>query len=420
MKLVWFSDHRILNRRSRTDIPHAVAMRRTTRRACTNLALFGVALLFIVGLNVHASSSKAFAWTTVKYKTTARSLPEAHGTCPGLADTSKPALIVSRVASDGDASWISTLGEKYHLCIYDVDGSTGGSSSQLRVPANRGHEAMAYLTFLIDNYDNIPVEGAVFVHGSRFAWHNDSPQYDNAELLAALNTSSALASSGYHNLRCDWSASTCPADSVPQGSFETGLTAKLEPFNARVVSDAAMPRALASIFGGSDSAASNLLLGRGDAVKAQCCAQFVVARANIWQHSRDEYAALRQWLLDDSKDSAPRDDRISGRILSYLWHILFLPQQGYAPRPSAGLQDASTINLDRLNLMACPSAAECYCRLYGRCGLESSCTEGSCRGQYTLPRDYKLPDDWAGTHAGIAKPGHDGLRRRRDDEGVAY
>jgi hypothetical protein len=388
-------------------------MRRTTRRACTNLALFGLALLFIVGLNVHASSSKTFAWTTIKYKTTAKSLPEAHGICPGLEDTSRPALVVSRVASDGDASWISTLGEKYHLCIYDVDGSTNGNPTQLRVPANRGHEAMAYLTFLVDNYDNIPAEGAVFVHGSRFAWHNDSPKYDNAELLATLNTTSALASSGYHNLRCDWSASTCPADSVPQGSFETGLTAKLEPFNSRVVSDAAMPRALSSIFGGGDS--SLTALGRGDAVKSQCCAQFIVARSNIHQHSRAEYAALRQWLLDAGSNpgSAPLDDRISGRIMSYLWHILFLPQQGYAPRPSAGLHDTESVSLHRLNLMACPSAAECYCRLYGRCGLEGQCTDGGCRGQYTLPSDYKLPQDWARTHAAIE---HDGLRRRTAGE----
>jgi hypothetical protein len=388
-------------------------MRRTTRRACTNLALFGGALLIILGLNMHATSTKTFAWTTVKYKTTASSLPQAHATCPGLSDTTKPALVISRVASDGDASWINSLKDKYHICNYDVDGSTKDDPTQLRVPANRGHEAMAYLTFLIDNYDSIPAEGAVFVHGSRFAWHNDSPQYDNAELLAALNTSSALAPSGYHNLRCDWSASTCPADSVPQGSFETSLTAKLEPFNARVVSDAAMPRALANIFGGSDISASEVLLGRGDAVKAQCCAQFIVARENIWQHSRAEYFALRQWLLDDGLESAPRDSRISGRILSYLWHILFLPQQGYSPRSSAGVHDS--VNLDRLNSMACPTAADCYCRLYGRCELDA-CTEGSCRGQYTLPRDYKLPDDWASINSDV-KTGdevdHDDLRRRR-------
>lgn len=396
-------------------------MKRTTRRACTNLALFAAALLVIVGLNVRGrtSSSKTFAWTNVRYKTTASTLPQAHGVCPGLTDTKKPALVVSRVAADGDASWVITLKDKYHVCTYDVDRSTYGDTTKLRVPANRGHEAMAYLTFLIDNYDNIPAAGAVFVHGSRFAWHNDSPRYDNAELLAALNTTSALAQSGYHNLRCDWSASTCPADVLPQGSFETGLAAKLEPFKARVVSDAAMPRALANIFGGSDDSASKILLGRGDAVKAQCCAQFIVSRDNIWQHSREEYFALRQWLLDEGPESAPRDDRISGRILSYLWHILFLPQQGYSPRPAAGVHD--NVNLDRLNTMACPSAADCYCRLYGRCGL-NACTEASCRGQYTLPRDYKLPHDWVSTHSrldGGSDADHDDLRkRRRDREGA--
>lgn len=389
-------------------------MRRTTRKACTNLALFGGALLFILGLNVHASSSKTFAWTTVNYKTTASSLPKAHGLCPGLAETTKPALIVSLVASDGDRSWLSKLEDKYHICAYDVDGSTNGDPSTLRVPANRGHEAMAYLTFLIDNYAHIPAAGAVFVHGSRFAWHNDSPDYDNAGLLASLNLSSALAPAGYHNLRCDWSASTCPANSVPQGSFETGLTAKLEPFNARVVSDAAMPRALANIFGGDDSSASAMLLGRGDAVRAQCCAQFIVAAENVWQHSRDEYMALRQWLLDDGGDSAPSDDRISGRILSYLWHILFLPQYAYAPKPAAAVHDG--VNLDRLNIMACPSAADCYCRLYGRCELEA-CTEGSCRGEYTLPTDYKLPEGWESMHGGDddVDVEHDGLRKRRRD-----
>lgn len=176
-----------------------------------------------------------------------------------------------------------------------------------------------------------------------------------------------------------------------------------------------MPRALASIFGGSENLASKTLLGRGDAVKAQCCAQFIVARENIWQHSQEEYFALRQWLLDEGPESAPRDDRISGRILSYLWHILFLPQQGYSPRSAAGVQDS--VNLDRLNNMACPSAADCYCRLYGRCGLDA-CTEASCRGQYTLPRDYKLPDDWVSTHSGVdsgSDEDHDDLRKRRRD-----
>ena len=163
---------------------------------------------------------------------------------------------------------------------------------------------MAFLTFLIDNYAHIPTAGAVFVHGSRWAWHNDAPDYDNAALLTALNVSAALAPWGYHNLRCDWSASTCPPSAPPQGSLETSLRAVTEPWNDRAVSDAALPGALAALFGGgedaSTKAAGKVHLGRTAVVRAQCCAQFVVARDRVWQHSRDEYVALRQWLLDGS------------------------------------------------------------------------------------------------------------------------
>lgn len=239
----------------------------------------------------------------------------------------------------------------------------------------------------------------MFVHGSRFAWHNDARDYDNKALLGILNVSSALAPSGYHNLRCVWSASTCsPSSSEPQGSLATKARAILQPYDIRAVSDAALPGALAILFGHREANADHSMLGRNDAVRSQCCAQFVVARENIWQHSRAEYVALRQWLLDGSRNTgsqkslqfsnvAPLDDRIAGRILSYVWHVLFLKHDG----------SSTGISLDRLNKLACPSAEECYCRLYGRCNL-SGCTTSHCPRQYLLPPNYRLPDDWASTH----------------------
>ena len=390
-------------------------MRRRTRRSLINLALFGSALLFVIYLNRHQSNNKIFAWSTIRYKTTSTTLPKTRGTCPGLADSSKPALVVARVAADGDFKWLDALASLYHLCIYTADALIDTHSTHLQVPANRGHEAMAYLTFFIDNYADIPAPGAVFVHGARWAWHNDEIDYDNAVLLAALNVSAALAPSEYHNLRCDWSASMCsPSLAPPQGSLETTANAMLEPWNARAVSDAALPGALAVLFGGDGSAAGSdsadeyasprgdgrLLLGRTDAVRAQCCAQFVVARDRVWQHSRDEYVALRQWLLDGSSDSdthghsqsgnvAPSDDRVAGRIVSYLWHILFTRQDGVY----------GGVDLERLNTLACPRADDCYCRLYGRCDLEGCENPGHCHRQYLLPPGFRLPDDWAATHS---------------------
>jgi hypothetical protein len=132
-------------------------------------------------------------------------------------------------------------------------------------------------------------------------------------------------------------------------------------------------------------------LGSTDAVRAQCCAQFVVSRERILRHSRDEYVALRQWILEGSKS-----DLVSGRILSYIWHILFI-KPGDLQGSSSESAAQSGIDLEQLNSRACPRAQECYCRLYGRCNL-ARCVDGSCYGQYQLPPDLKLPTGWADTH----------------------
>ncbi|KAL3478845.1 hypothetical protein BJX99DRAFT_96997 [Aspergillus californicus] len=361
-------------------------MLRKTRRAVFHLAVFLAILFLLIFSNTPSSTPKTFDWTKVRYKTTASSLPLGRGRCPGLSDSSKPALVVSHVQSDGDPSWIENLSSKYRPCVYHVD-APDEDSDTLQVPANRGHEAMAYLTFLIDNYDDIPKAGAVFVHGSRWAWHNDAPDYDNAYLLSVLDIQSALEPWGYHNLRCDWSVSTCPSTAPPQGSFQMSIQSVLDPWDARAASNTAMPQGLAAIFG-----KDGLMLGRHDAVRAQCCAQFVVSREMVRKHSRSEYIALRQWLLDGSnapgdsstprqQGSAPKDDRIAGRIISYVWHILFMD----------GAATEGGLNLDVLNGMACPRAQDCYCRLYGRCNLDHCGSDGRCLGQYNIPLDYKVP-----------------------------
>lgn len=122
----------------------------------------------------------------------------------------------------------------------------------------------------------------------------------------------------------------------------------------------------------------------------------MVSRERMWQHIREEYVALRQWLLDGSGDgrrssrgdqAAPQADRVAGRILSYMWHILF-----------AKVDADGAVDLAQLNRDACPSAEECYCRLYGRCVLQCP-NPGTCRGQYQVPHYYKLPDDWEATHS---------------------
>lgn len=181
-------------------------MKRSARRPALSLVFFLVALLFVIYLN-RAGPKKLYPWTKIRYVSKDDKFPEARGLCPKLSGASKPALVVSRVTADGDEKWLNNLKDRYHLCIYTADHADKRSNHVLQVPANRGHEAMAYLTYIIDNYDDLP-RANVFIHGSRFAWHNDDPAYDNAALLKDLNVTRALDPHGYANLKCDWSAST--------------------------------------------------------------------------------------------------------------------------------------------------------------------------------------------------------------------
>ncbi|KAM3066640.1 hypothetical protein ACMFMG_002352 [Clarireedia jacksonii] len=365
-------------------------MPRTHRRALTHVLLFLTALFLIIYLggdsspsssNPHSPSLPLFKITyTPKHPA-----PPSHGTCPGLHSSSKPALIVSHVSADGSLAWLDSLKDKYHICVYEVDSSPGSGKSHdnvLRVPMNKGHEAMTYLTFLIDNYENIPQQGAVFVHGSRYAWHNDHPKYDNLALLRDLDVPGALQyGHGYANLRCDWSVSTCPATTPAQGSWETQIQSFLQPWDRRAKSDVLVAKILKSSFG--------VELGRGEVLRSQCCAQFVVARENVWAWEKGDYMRLRTWVLETGEA-----DQVSGRVVSYLWGVLFL---GKGVDGSVGGKGKG-LSLGELNSRACPTAEECYCRVYGRCGLDCK-MKGSCKGQYSLPSNFKLPGDWATRHS---------------------
>ncbi|KAL2152155.1 hypothetical protein VTH82DRAFT_5339 [Thermothelomyces myriococcoides] len=99
-------------------------------------------------------------------------------------------------------------------------------------------------------------------------------------------------------------------------------------------------------------------------VGVSCCSQFAVSREAVRARPREDYVRWRDWLL-----RTPLDDDLSGRVFEYMWHIIFG-------------KDA----------VFCPSAAECYCNLYGMCDLK--CDEGTCEGRYSLPKFANLPEGW--------------------------
>ncbi|KAF7555935.1 hypothetical protein G7Z17_g1817 [Cylindrodendrum hubeiense] len=72
----------------------------------------------------------------------------------------------------------------------------------LSLPQNKGNEAMVYLTYLIDHYDNLP-EVMVFMHGHRTTWHNNALLRRSSALTVNKLRPETVVQRGFVNLACD-------------------------------------------------------------------------------------------------------------------------------------------------------------------------------------------------------------------------
>ncbi|KAK3381206.1 hypothetical protein B0H63DRAFT_545682 [Podospora didyma] len=97
----------------------------------------------------------------------------------------------------------------WRTTVYVVDDPT----ASLTVPENKGREAMAYLTCVSLLVFLSLAETTLFIHASRFAWHNDDPDHDAVASLRNLNIAH-IQESGFVNLRCVWTLG-CPAKIWP-------------------------------------------------------------------------------------------------------------------------------------------------------------------------------------------------------------
>lgn len=227
-------------------------------------------------------------------------------------------LVIGRLTSE-NTTWLDeymSITNDQHLNphIYVVDDHT----APLHTPMNKGHEAMVYLTYLIDNYDSL-ADITIFMHPHRIAWHNpELLGHDAFEMLRRLSSERVIRE-GYMNLRCYWDPG-CPDRLYPSKSNRFNLKRE----------ELALAAAWAELF--TDDPIPEV-------IGAPCCAQFAVARERIQSIPRANFVKYRNWLM-----RTPETDWISGRVFEYLWHKIFANQA-------------------RL----CPDARACYCDGYGVC-----------------------------------------------------
>ncbi|KAL4900195.1 hypothetical protein BDW74DRAFT_182951 [Aspergillus multicolor] len=257
-------------------------------------------------------------------------------------------VIVMAKLEEESVNWVHEELPDWQRAIYTVNPSkdTLANNLQLKTPLNKGHESMAYLTYLIDHYEHLPSTIA-FIHSHRSgfltAWHVDAPLHDNIAALRSLQLD-FVQQKGYVNLRCNTNPGCSETqkhghmhnphvtEAVWTEIFEGTST---PPLNTTEETSAADER-------GSDPLrvqAESRALRIPTQVAAACCAQFAVSRDQVLQRPRDDYIKIRQWVIDTD-----RSDASSGRVMEYLWHVIFGKKSVY-----------------------CPDQELCYCQVYGQC-----------------------------------------------------
>lgn len=256
-------------------------------------------------------------------------------------------LVLATLSSD-DNTWIENelsdlLGPSTNLytALYVVDSTT----APLHTPANKGHEAMAYLTYLIDFYDTLP-EISLFLHGHPSAWHNNYLlNMSTSQIIRHLSREKVLRD-GYFNLRCHWSPG-CPTHLHPQETkYDSTKTEELHIAGvwAELFPNDPLPQDLSQ----------------------PCCSQFAVSRATIHRHPVEKYILFRDWLL-----STPLSDYITGRIFEYFWQYIFLSAPSFCPDPRI-----------------------CYCDGYGICFVDPGAYAGFFELVTEMERLRKESEAW--------------------------
>ena len=200
--------------------------------------------------------------------------------------------LVIATTTEGNTTWLDDVRSDWTILSYVSDDPT----AELTVPANRGNEAMVYLTYIVDNYEDLP-DITYFHHDHLIAWHQI---LDSVTEVNNLQTN-LVKDEGYVSTRCvpgcenyiPLSKTVVSLNVIGTAGRELQIPTFLRHF---IGEDYPMPEVIA----------------------APCCGQFAASKDAILRRSKEFWQKLQAWLAD-----TPLDSSTSGRLIEYTWHILF-------------------------------------------------------------------------------------------------
>ncbi|KAB8073870.1 hypothetical protein BDV29DRAFT_174668 [Aspergillus leporis] len=228
------------------------------------------------------------------------------------------ALVLAKVRQE-NVSWVDDLQHQWIPYIYTADNEPG----YFPIPDNKGREGMAYLTHIVDNYENL-TDVTVFMHASNIQWHNDIGNTNSTHVLSKLRLES-VKQKGYANLRCQ---------------YRPGCPTAVRPFDPEFSSSYSIVyRNFTNIY---TELFNTTLEQVPEVIGGVCCGQFALTRERIRRRPREDYLHLRNWAL-----STGLDNFTVGSVFEMLWHLVFLEDP----------------------VLRCPDTRQCYCDLYDLCDV---------------------------------------------------
>lgn len=236
-----------------------------------------------------------------------------------------------------DTAWIHQTHRVLNKHIYVLDTpqrSPSPSFDRYTVPVNRGGEAIAYLTYLIEQYGNLS-DTTVFLRSLRYSEHDNNPvlNADAAETVALLNDAH-VARVGYFNTRCHPDPGCSDGLHLNNASGGVGID---EDLQSTARKNAFTRDVWHELF--PDVPEPGTVSGMTGTVSQPGGAQFALSRDRIMARPVEDYIQYRDWIMTSRLD----DDAISG-IFEYSWQAIF----------------AGTHAL-------CPKVLGCYCEGFGIC-----------------------------------------------------
>ncbi|KAK4869647.1 hypothetical protein LT330_006029 [Penicillium expansum] len=229
-------------------------------------------------------------------------------------------VIVMAKLEEEPTDWVEQELPDWQRAIYTVNPSpeTRLNPDVLTTQFNKGHESMAYFTYIIENYHNLP-STIVFLHAHRsgflMAWHVDAPLHDNVIAMRNLRLD-FVQQNGYVNLRCNWNPGC--KDSHRSNTHVT------EQIWLDIFDGTSTPPLNTSSSTEQEFAGQKYLL-KPAKIGAACCAQFALSRDQVRKRPLEDYIKFRQWIIDTELSDAS-----SGRVMEFLWHIIFVvPMNNY-------------------------------------------------------------------------------------------